>query len=106
MANIASKTSLFLCPKPKVLFLHKTQVVFPKRSFCNPQRSHFVEKPEEPTGCCGNGCQNCVWLDYWEQLELYSKQQKELGQIAPQTKQEINFHQVQLDAFQQLEKKL
>ncbi len=26
----------------------------------------------EPGECCGNGCANCVFVDYWEQLTEYN----------------------------------
>lgn len=30
-------------------------------------------KPVEPAPeeCCGRGCENCVWNDYWAQLQAY-----------------------------------
>lgn len=46
-----------------------------------------VQRPQEPdpSECCGNGCPNCVWLDYWDKLNEYEeyvrqvKKQKEEG---------------------------
>src|SRR3989338_8452025 len=30
-----------------------------------------LKMPEEPTNCCGSGCNFCVWLTYWEDLMEY-----------------------------------
>ena len=41
----------------------------------------LIEKPERPLDneCCGGGaCQPCVWDYYFEQLELWQKQQDSL----------------------------
>ena len=37
------------------------------------------EKPVEPEPyeCCGNGCADCVWVDYWQRLEQWKKQQED-----------------------------
>jgi hypothetical protein len=43
--------------------------------------SKLIEKPERPLDneCCGGGaCQPCVWDYYFEQMELWQKQQDEL----------------------------
>lgn len=36
------------------------------------------EKPEEPheSECCGNGCQDCVWVTYWEALQEWENAKK------------------------------
>jgi len=31
-------------------------------------------KPQEPTTCCGRGCENCVWASYWEAIKLWEEQ--------------------------------
>ncbi len=34
-------------------------------------------KPREPTEneCCGNGCAQCVWTVYWEELQKWEARQ-------------------------------
>lgn len=42
----------------------------------------ILAKPERPLDneCCGGGaCQPCVWDHYFEQLELWQKQQEQLA---------------------------
>ena len=34
-----------------------------------------AEKPPYPENCCGNGCANCVLLDYFEALDAWEKEQ-------------------------------
>jgi hypothetical protein len=29
---------------------------------------------DEPVGCCGNGCDNCVMLPYYEKLEEHNRE--------------------------------
>jgi hypothetical protein len=33
----------------------------------------------EPYQCCGDGCKNCVWITYFEELEIYNKIKKTLS---------------------------
>ena len=35
-----------------------------------------LTKPEEPIpeDCCGNDCPNCVWIEFWEELDAYETQ--------------------------------
>ena len=45
------------------------------------KQQEIIEKPERPLDneCCGGGaCQPCVWDHYFEQLELWQKQQAQL----------------------------
>ena len=45
------------------------------------KQQEVIEKPERPLDneCCGGGaCQPCVWDHYFEQLELWQKQQAQL----------------------------
>lgn len=32
-----------------------------------------AQRPEEPdpASCCGNDCQRCVWIVYWEELQAW-----------------------------------
>mmetsp|Transcript_9501 Transcript_9501/g.16241 ORF Transcript_9501/g.16241 Transcript_9501/m.16241 type:complete len:113 (+) Transcript_9501:182-520(+) len=36
---------------------------------------NVLERPEEPGAedCCGNGCMNCVWTQYYERLRAYEE---------------------------------
>lgn len=50
----------------------------------------LIEKPERPLDneCCGGGaCQPCVWDYYFEQLELWQKQQQ---QVAKNSEEDCN----------------
>ena len=31
----------------------------------------FYPRPEEPTTCCGKGCEGCVWISYFEALDRW-----------------------------------
>lgn len=45
------------------------------------KEQEIIAKPERPLDneCCGGGaCQPCVWDHYFEQLELWQKQQAQL----------------------------
>jgi hypothetical protein len=37
----------------------------------NPSNEE-VEMPLYPDNCCGNGCQSCVFFEYYEKLEIYN----------------------------------
>eukprot|EP00298_Acanthocystis_sp_HF-20_P023435 c3236_g1_i1.p1 GENE.c3236_g1_i1~~c3236_g1_i1.p1 ORF type:complete len:102 (+),score=24.20 c3236_g1_i1:30-335(+) len=41
--------------------------------------NRFNEKPPSepaPSECCGNGCDECVWVEYWKKMEEYEKKIK------------------------------
>ena len=42
--------------------------------------SDAAEKPPYPDNCCGNGCANCVLLDYFEALDAWEKKQSSSAQ--------------------------
>mmetsp|Transcript_17593 Transcript_17593/g.26184 ORF Transcript_17593/g.26184 Transcript_17593/m.26184 type:complete len:133 (+) Transcript_17593:123-521(+) len=48
-----------------------------------------LEKPVEPTNCCGTGCANCVWLTYLDDLETFHKKEHKLRQHIAQLKDEV-----------------
>jgi hypothetical protein len=41
---------------------------------CDSPQVHqkdFYPRPEEPTTCCGKGCEGCVWISYFEALNRW-----------------------------------
>ena len=44
-------------------------------------RVPFSPYAQAPDNCCGNGCQDCVWNDHWDKLQLYEKRLKELQEV-------------------------
>jgi Oxidoreductase-like protein, N-terminal len=69
-----------------------------------------LSKPEEPTTCCGRGCQNCVWLQYLDELEEWQQSQQEADakEVATSNEQKIldAIDDPSVRAFVQLEMKL
>ena len=37
----------------------------------------FREPPEEPTSCCGRGCNGCVWEGYYNAVGYWCEQAQE-----------------------------
>lgn len=44
----------------------------------------MLRAPEEPKDgeCCGSDCRHCVWTVYWEQLQLWERQEAAAGRPA------------------------
>ena len=62
-----------------------------------PVVGKLLKKPEEPGDyCCGNGCQHCVWFDYFDAMEQWKAQQNE----------DVEPEDPGMDAFAKLERKL
>ena len=38
--------------------------------------SNGPPEPPEEGSCCGNGCPDCVWVQYWEECADYERDQK------------------------------
>ncbi len=59
----------------------------PVRTMKKINYSTALVPPEEPpeTACCGNGCENCVYTQYYEQLALYQQLMEE-----EKLKQQVN----------------
>lgn len=32
-----------------------------------------MKEPVQPDNCCGNQCVNCVWNQYFEEMEKYQR---------------------------------
>ena len=48
-----------------------------------------------PAECCGTGCRACVWITYWEKMNLFEAKSKELGldpDLAPTPKPAKDSH--------------
>ena len=43
----------------------------------------FRQPPPEPTGCCGRGCNGCVWEGYYAALQWWREDALELLAGAP-----------------------
>ncbi len=41
----------------------------------------FREPPEEPTSCCGRGCNGCVWEGYYNAVGYWCEQAQEALQM-------------------------
>jgi hypothetical protein len=37
-----------------------------------------LKEPDIPEFCCGNGCANCVWEDYFKAMKKYEETKKNL----------------------------
>jgi hypothetical protein len=56
--------------------------------------SDSIEMPTE-NQCCGNGCEDCVWVQYWEQIskaELEKKKASEANDLHKDNIQRVNAH--------------
>eukprot|EP01120_Amphizonella_sp_Union-15-10_P001247 TRINITY_DN11299_c0_g1_i1.p1 TRINITY_DN11299_c0_g1~~TRINITY_DN11299_c0_g1_i1.p1 ORF type:complete len:119 (-),score=22.80 TRINITY_DN11299_c0_g1_i1:113-469(-) len=72
-------------------YFHATARSRNKRTYCSLSKEEALKslkrlselKPKEPgaSECCGNYCQNCVWVVYMSQLEDYEREKKELEKI-------------------------
>jgi Oxidoreductase-like protein, N-terminal len=54
-----------------------------------PSRASITTKPESPAAseCCGTGCDDCVWVEYWRALTEWEehklKQQQAEQEVKP-----------------------
>ncbi len=44
---------------------------------------HHRPPPDEPTTCCGRGCNGCVWEGYYAALDYWHTQALDLLPLAP-----------------------
>ena len=44
-----------------------------------PQESNIPPKPQQPEQplCCGNGCEDCVMIGYFDEMKKYTEKLKE-----------------------------
>lgn len=68
----------------------------------------ILVKPEPPEFCCGNGCHNCVWDQYFTDLREYEEQ---LAQFRKENELEGEIEEADeidpsVKAFYELERKL
>lgn len=88
------------------------------------QNSKIRTPPVVPEFCCGNGCENCVWNIYFEELKEYEEYLKAQGktlpsdlqahsptstQLSPESEehlQQMKDNPVGTEAFRKLEEKL
>lgn len=66
--------------------------------------------PEEPTNCCGNGCQNCVWIDFWKEMDDFRRETlaADPALVRPETSANrlVEDEDPSMKAFLELEKKI
>ena len=67
-------------PLPPVTdaFAARSVVQQTEARLCAEGVSDFREAPEEPTSCCGQGCESCVWDGYFAAVGWWRDEALEL----------------------------
>lgn len=59
-------------PPVQVKHFHTTM----NQVWSQEENEEELKEPEMPTNCCGCNCVNCVWNDYFQEMEHYREQLK------------------------------